>query len=435
MKSRIHHTRALPALMLSLLGGIGLMAVPAQEANAQTAVLCFGATGPCASSVDVAATTTAVTAMGTTVGYTHTYLTTGVGGSPSGMIALLGGINERLGMVTNANDESVENDDLAARQRIYDERMMDIRGSRLPKPSAVRRACVQATAAAGRAGAASGGGAAGRAAAKEVLNRYNDGRPEIQGIADSGMNRRDLGTCTREDIDQKRPGCQAAGVGDRPGADLRLSSLFDGGKPDAPNVSLDERGFKIAKQVLSNVLPTPADSLRTEAERKSQGGIVYQLRANLYTTRAATAAEAMGQIAGFSTGLDVPEASRAAGQAKPFLDKWASYKSEYEEIFGAGTFPEAPSEREIVRFAAIKHYASVQNEQKLASMTPEEVALAQLEVAATNGYLNYLMLERLERQNAVLSALLSHNMDPITSDGLRSMRSGLGGQTSTGTGQ
>ena len=431
MKSRTHRTRALPALLLSTLGGLALVGVPAQNAQAQVIIAsCMAVPGiPCASMLDVNGTTTAVTAVGTTVGYTHTYLTTGVGGSTGGVVALLGGINERLGMVTNANDESVENSDLAARQRIYDERMMDVRGSRLPTPSAVRRACVQATAATGGAGAARGSGGAGRAASERAMDRYNDNRPAIQAMADSAVNRKDLGTCSAEDVKFKRAGCHNAGVGDRPNADLRLRTLYDGGKPDAPNVSVDERGFKIGEQLIANVMPTPADPIIREAERTSQPGVLYTLRSNLYTSRAATAADAMGQILGFSTALNVPDASMGSETAKPFLLTWPSYKQDYEKMFGAGSFPAIPSEREMIRFAAMRYYANPEELTKLASLTEREIAVRQTEILAVNGYMAYLTIERLERQNALLSALLAHEMDPITSDGLRNLRSSIGGGT------
>lgn len=431
MKHRMNKKQGLSALLVSAVGGLMLLATAPQPANAMTVAVatCFSIPGvPCASTLDVQGTTAAVVGVNTQLTTTHTYMTTGVGGSPGGMIALLGGINERLGMVTNANDEAVENDDLAARQRIYDERMMDVRGSRIPKPSNVRRACVQATVATGSAGAARGSGGAARAAAGAAGARYDDNRPEIQSLVDAGAKRRELSVCSQKDVENKRPGCQGAGVGERPSADLKLSTLFDGGKPEAPNVSVDEKGFEIGKQYITNLVPTPPDQPKTDSEKASQAGVVYMLNYNRYVARANAAADATAQILGFSTSMDVEGASLGKQQAEPFLKTWASNKEKYEQMFGGGTFPATPSERDLVRFTVFKNYASVQEQQELSTMPVEEIARVQLEVSATNAYLNYLMLERMEKQNALLSALLSQQMDPLTSDGMRAQRAGIGSQ-------
>lgn len=432
MKHRMFKKQGLPALLLSAVGGLALMGAPAPEAHAQLAVAvvsCFSIPGvPCSSTADVQGTTAAVVSVNTQLTTTHTYLSTGMGGSPGGVVALLGGINERLGMVTNANDEAVENDDLAARQRIYDEKMMDVRGSRIPKPSNVRRACVQSTAATGRAGAARGSGGASRAAAGAAHSRYDDNRSEIQALADSGANRRELSTCSANDVAEKRPGCQGAGAGERPSADLKISTLTDGGKPDAPNVSVDEKGFKIGTQLITNIAPTPPNKPTSDAEKASQSGIVYMLNYNRYVARANASADALAQILGFSTAMDVEGASIGKDQAAPFLRTWSAQQSNYEQMFGPGSFPSTPSERDLVRYNTFKHYASVQDQDKLASMPPEEVARVQLEVSATNAYLNYLILERLEKQNAVLAAMLAQDMEPLTADGMRAARANIGNQ-------
>lgn len=405
---------------LALAGGLSAWS---PEAKAQWLVECLSGPGiPCASSADVSATTTQLTT-------THTYLTTGQTGGPGGMIALLGGINERLGMVTNANDESVENSDLAARQRIYDERMMDVRGSRIAKPSSVQRACVQATAAAGRAGGARASGGASRAAGDAAQARYDDARPQIQALIDAGSQRKNLGTCSASDVEEKRPGCQGAAVGDRPGADLRAGSLVDGGKPvEQANASVDEKGFKIGQQVISNVAPLPADKLTSDEAKASQGGILYMLDYNRYNARATAATDALADILGFGVAMDVEGASMDMSGAEPFLRTWGSNRAEYEQIFGAGTFPEVPSERELIRFAVFKSYASVQEGQESAALTPEEVSKELLAVTAVSARVNYAILERLEKQNVLLAALLSHQMDPLTSGQMKERSAAVGGQ-------
>ncbi len=418
------------ASLLALVLG-GSMALGAPEAKAQFAVAvvtCMTAPGiPCATSLDVGATTSAVsagsTAITTQLGYTHTYLTTGQTGSPGGLIGLLGGINDRLGRMTNFNDETVENDDLAARQRMYDDKMMEVRGASIPKPSNVRRACVQATAASGRAGAARASGGAARAAGAALSKRYDDNRTEIEAFSDAGLNRDKLGVCSSFDVENKRPGCAGRGVGERPNADARLTSLFDGGMSTASsgpvNNSIDTKGFAIGQQVISNVVPSPPAKPTNPEFRDTQAGVVYMLDYNRFETRAAVANDALADILAFGVAMNVEGASIDPSQSAPFLQTWGQNRAEYEEIFGSGNFPEVPSERELVRFAVMKDYASVQDAQELGAITTEDLARRQFAAIAVGNRVNLEILSRLEKQNALLAALLSQQMDPLTTGQMR----------------
>lgn len=366
------------------------------------------------------------------VGYTHTYLTTGQSGGPGGVVALLGGINDRLGRMTNFNDETVENDDLAARQRIYDQKMMEIRGANLPKPSNVRRACVQATAASGRAGAARASGGAARAAGAALSKRYDDNRTETEGLADAGLNRDRLGVCSQFDVESMRPGCANRGVGERPNADARLTSLFDGGMGTAAsgpvNQSIDQKGFEIGQQVISNVVPTPPKKTTDKETSQSQAGIVYMLDYNRFESRAAVANDALADILAFGVAMNVDGASIDADQAAPFLKTWGENRAEYEEIFGAGNFPAVPSERELVRFAVMKDYASVQDATELGAIAPEELARRQFAAIAVGNRVNLEILNRLEKQNALMAAMLSQQMDPLTTGQMRNSLTSIGTQ-------
>lgn len=406
---------------LALAGGLSAWS---PEAKAQWLVECLSGPGiPCASSADVSATTTQLTT-------THTYLSTGQTGGPGGMIALLGGINERLGMVTNANDESVENSDLAARQRIYDERMMDVRGSRIAKPSSVQRACVQATAAAGRSGAGRAARGASRGASDDAIERYNDARPQIQALLDVAAQKSTLGTCTAVDVEEGRPGCRGQSVGDRAGADIRPDSLFDGGAPsDQANLSVDQKGFEIGKQVIRNLTPLPPDKLVNDEQKQSQGGSLYMVSYDRFVSRAAAGSDALSDVLGFGVSLGAEEVDPSVkAAAAPFLRVWGNNRAEYEELFGPGTFPEEPSERELLRFAVFKHYASTQEAEESAAMTEEDFQRSQLELAAINARVNYEILQRLEKQNVLLSVILANQMEPMTIGEMRARAAAVAGQ-------
>lgn len=413
-------------VLLAMAAGLSLFSAPAQA----QATPCYTVPGgPCASQLGQQEISAALIGTNTQLTTTHTYLATGMGGSPGGVVALLGGINERLGMVTNANDESVENLDLAARQRIYDEKMMEVRGANLPKPSSLRRACVQATTSSGRAAAGRAGGGAARSAADLAQERYNDTRPQVQAIIDAGVNRAELGTCTATDVSEGRPGCKGQAVGDRPGADLRSTSLFDGGKkPEERNLSVDEKGFKIGQQFISNVAPLPADQLLNQKQKDSQGGVLYMLNYNRYSARASALTGAMADVLGFGVSIGVEGSGVSEQEAAPFLKAWGSHEEEYNKIFGQGRFPQKPSEREMLTYAVFKNYASVLDDQKLATASPEEIAKKQLEVDSVNARVNLAILARLEKQNLLLAALLAQQMDPLTQGQMKAAFQDIGNQ-------
>jgi len=426
--------------ILAIVLGSGLFADKAHAGYPVLVDMCLVAPGiPCASSQDIAANTSAVSAgassITTQLGYTHTYLTTGSTGGPGGMIALLGGINDRLGRMTNFNDETVENDDMAARQRMYDQKMMEVRGANIPKPSNVRRACVQATAASGRAGAARASGGAARAAGAALSKRYDDNRTEAEGFADAGINRDKLGVCSQFDVDNLRPGCANRAVGERPNADARLASLFDGGMGTASsgpvNQSIDQKGFEIGQQVISNIVPTPPKKPTSKEISQSQAGIVYMLDYSRFESRAAVANDALADVLSFGVAMDVEGASIEPSLSAPFLQTWAQNQGEYEKIFGAGNFPNAPSERELLRFAVMKDYASVQDATELGAISAEELARRQFAATAVSNRVNLEILNRMEKQNALMAALLSHEMDPLTTGQMRNSLTRIGTQRAT----
>lgn len=402
---------------------------PAQAQMAVAVVTCMAVPGaPCATTQGQASIVSAVgsttAAVGTGNGLLQTqnlYLTQGLGGGPGGVIALLSGINERLGMVTNANNQAVENEDMAARQRIYDQSMMDVRGSRIPTPSKVMRACIQATAAGGRAAAAQNSHQRSKEIGGSAASPYSDARPEVQSLVDTAINRKELGVCTEVDVANNRPGCVGAGVGDRPTADMRSDSLFDGGvDPKQSTQSIDARGVEIGKQFITNVAPLAPSKPATKEQQESQGGVAYMLTYNRYTARVSTATDALSQILGFG-------AQMAPGTAAPYMKSWSADSAKYKEIFGVDQ-PAMPSERDLLRFDVMKNYASVQDAEEMGGYSADDIAKKQLELSALNARLNFEVLMRLERQNALLAAMVSQQMDPLTSSSMSSSLSNLGNQ-------
>lgn len=425
MKQKNLRFKSLGLQGLMALGLIGLGTISEEASASVLPVICTTVDGgACAGVLSMSTLTTAVTSGFATTngnivaGNTLTqqqlmYLQTGIGGSPGGVTGLLSSINQRLGMVNNSDKQLVDNQDMSNRQAIYDEKMMEVRGSRLPTPTSVRNACVTATRATGRAGGARATGSAAAGARKKQEDRYDDNRPQIQALIDVAAKRQELGTCTATDSERNRPGCQGKGAGERPGADLSVSSLFTGGDPKSNRATLDEKGIKIADQVLTNMLPLPPDKLRTEKEEKSNAGIAYMLNYNRYVPRTSGIVYGMTMIRGFNTPLDQSGASLS--NAAPFIETWAANRAEYEEIFGAGSFKDSPSESDLLRFDVFKEYAGKMQKQKESALSEDEFRKKQIEMMAVGNRINLAVLDRLTESNILLAVIASSSVDPLTS--------------------
>lgn len=411
--------------LLSTALGLGLLACavsPTSWAFSVNVNSCLSGPGLCATENTQLLVLQGIGGLNKQLAVTNTYLTTGVAptATPGGLIGKLNAINEKLGRLNSYNDEAISSEDMAARQRMFDDYQREIRAERLALPSDISRACVQASRAATRAATNRGSGGGARLAREAAVERLTDTRPQVQNLIDAAINKADLGTCSQSDYDLRRAGCQG-GKGDRPNADILASSLFDGGKTGPQsNLSIDEQGFKIGQQVISNIAPLKAATPQTAEQMQSEQAKEYELQAMRYNARAATVSDSLADILGFGVAMDVPGLGIPAAQIALVRQTWGAEgnKDKYEEMFGPGTFPAMPSEREMLRFEVFESYASVTSEQEGVAVKDDEIARKTMELAAINARINFALLERMEKQNALLAAMLAQQMDPLTGQAL-----------------
>lgn len=352
------------------------------------------------------AASTATTASQTTL--THTYLTTGVTGGPGGVVALLSNINAKLGKTNMAENQSVENQDMANRQLVYDQKMMEIRTSKVATQSSLQDACVQATQGHGSSG---GGRTTARAATKygsKTGERYDDTRPAIQALIDTVDKKGELGVCSANDVANKMPGC-AGGAGDRPNGDREATSLFNGGDVDNFSGTLDEKGVEIGLAYISKILPNPPDKLTNEEAKKSQAGIIYMMNYDKFLARLSSYKIALNNIIAFRTKMTEDQNSNK------FLNEWQSSKTEYEEIFGNNSFKVKPSEHDLVRFHVMRDYQGPTELEKQSTMDDKALLKKLVQEQALGNRLQYEILLKLEQQNIILSTIGAQNMEPLSS--------------------
>jgi len=79
----------------------------------------------------------------------------------------------------------------------------------------------------------------------------------------------------------------------------------------------------------------------------------------------------------------------------------------------------------------MKDYASVQDATELGAISTEELARRQFAATAVSNRVNLEILSRMEKQNALLAALLSQQMDPLTTGQMRNSLTSIGTQRAT----
>ena len=226
----------------------------------------------------------------------NTYLQTGLPGSPgNSLLPLLSAINDKLGK-SNANEkENGQNDDTLARQRLYDNNLLDMKAGSTPTQEQWQRACIaissRMTSPQGD-GAAAGASDAYRARRSFAIpneTRLQTSKTALSAVADTVRDRTANGFCDTQDIKNQFPGCTAAG--NLPSADIRTSSLTMGATAspsDPTNGSLDAAQQEAAKAYMTNTMPSPP-SIPEGMAQSTQRSKIYMATLNRFIARQSAA--------------------------------------------------------------------------------------------------------------------------------------------------
>lgn len=251
-------------------------------------------------------------------------------------------------------------------------------------------------------------------------------------------------TCSKEEVERKVTSC--AQVGQYPHGDYDVSYIkqnmkmgeavsiakggakFSGKMP--ANYSIggsagNEGGIEVAMRYIFNVvyggerpsLPQKANTLAT--------GRYYDEYMRYYMTfygRLSTAHDSLINVA--KSRISVPSAyisSHSMGGA--FVSWWNNKKTDYANIMNGRLAPDRPSEFEMINYMVTRNMMGVVDENSnvftadsgdLAKMTWQQMAL--------NNYLQWRHIQLAEDTNTMLAALLSQNMEPITSTYLKQLK-------------
>ena len=365
---------------------------------------------------------------------TDTYLQGGYNAG-NGLLPLLSSINEKLGKSNSADGEQGSIDDTAARSRIYEQKMIDLKADATPTQADFKRACVaissRMTSAQGH-GAARGSADAFRAARVAAIDREErlkaPGTP-TQKLGDLARDRNSNGFCAKEDMANGFPGCD--GEGSLPNADIRASSLIVGASAtpsDPSNGSLNAQQQAAARAYITNTAAMPPN-IPDPAVLEKSGGKVYLTTLNRFAARQAASGDAMSNI--LASHEQMPLTVNGQAEVGGVLKDWALRQGDWQDIFGNKlAFPTNPSERDLLRYEVYRYYSSGEYQVSLQQAANERglsgLAREQLTQTALTNRLLFQLLQRQEDSNIILSQLLNQQMDPLTTQGMNAAASQAG---------
>lgn len=375
--------------------------------------------------------------------------------SGNGLIELLMSINAKLSQQTAQGTDAVASADMAARVRLYQQGSIDDalqRGVALDGSTMrnIEQSCEDTTFAAGRGGAASGTSAVAAAQQEVISDMLNDNRT---GINRSGRlyAQHTQTYCSKQDVDNKRPGCGS--LGDLPGADVTMSSVFSGAtKPGkVSNSSYDAKQQDAALAYVQTVAPfVPSDAPENTAN--TPGGREYTTALNRFRGRSDASVEplvaslalrsrpdqlsaAMSKLTSTSKDSVANTANMTGyGYGVDGQSDWASVKPKYQQLFGSKVdFPAAPSEWEVLKYDVFSRYADAADadswQAKVASFT-EQQGIQELDrMAALQLRLMFLQTEQQQKTNALLGLILANQLDPLSSKQLQGQLQGVSGNS------
>jgi len=351
-----------------------------------------------------------------------TFLETGFPTSPgNGLLQTLVSIDSKLGQsVAQAQiapmQQLKDNELLAYKKMIIDQKLKDSLNY-----TQFNAACWQLTQAEtnNAAMATTHAGKGAFAAAGAAI--YNAAPPSPQAATVQALLAGAAQSCTWYDINvRKVPWCTGKTPGPAAGANTTALSLTEGNPlagtaaqsgPNAtgpamqPNHSLTPQQAQATESYINTVLP-PAVAQPSVNVINSRAGTLFMAHWNAYNARMSTAQTALDNIAALSVAMPAND---------PALAAWNSQmKADFVKLYPNVTPPTAPSERDLLNVEVDNAYA---NDISLASTAVDD-PVERTKLMAIQDKLLLLLLNRTEDQNAMLAAILSNQVQPITAAAL-----------------
>ncbi|SXF08894.1 Uncharacterised protein [Klebsiella variicola] len=353
-----------------------------------------------------------------------------------GIVETLVSMNDKLAQATITANENQKNAVVSnANQAVQEQRMKNIL-DRIPDANA----CEEITSAGGRGSAGANTSSAKDAFAENSVKMFTEAKDDKgQGI-DNVFGRVSIDVCSELDVKYNRGGCTS--IGQYPDRDKSASTLTtpplsksDINQNKVANQSYDVYQMKVADAAKRNLVGNqPLQPLNDKNLENTKEGRDYLSAFSTFVARSTAGTNAIDSILAMKKASNISVNSRGANigsglgstQGASLAWKDAAVKAKYETLFPGTTFPNDPSEWEMLRYEIYSRYADTTGsdawQTKISVADERETAHEQARMQAVDLRLQMIQIERTEDTNILLAALLSQQMQPITKEYLNTLK-------------
>ncbi|AKK82111.1 hypothetical protein ABY61_12800 [Klebsiella aerogenes] len=363
-----------------------------------------------------------------------------MGASPqsmgNGIIETLVSMNDKLAQATITANENQKNAVVSnASQAIQEQRMKNIL-NRIPDANA----CEEVTSAGGRGAAGANTSSAKEALSENSVKMFTQANTGINEAKKNIMGRVSISVCSEDDVKYNRGGCNT--IGQYPDKDKSASSLITPplSKSDAlsnkvSNQSYSVEQIEVAEAAKRNLIGNlPVEPLKNKGLEDTTEGREYLSAFSSFVSRSTAGTNAIDSVLAMKKASNVSVNSRGAkigstlGSTQGANLAWsdASVKNKYATLFPGTTFPDNPSEWEMLRYEIYSRYADTTGadawQVKISSADEKETAHEQARMQALDLRLQMLQIERTEDTNILLAALLGQQLQPVDKQMLNNLK-------------
>lgn len=354
----------------------------------------------------------------------------------NGLIETLVSMNDKLAQATITANENQKNAVVSnANQAIQEQRMKNIL-NRIPDANA----CAEVTSAGSSGAAGSNTSSAKEALAENSVKMFTQASTGINEAKKNIMGRVSIEVCSEDDVKYNRGGCST--IGQYPDKDKTASSLITPplSKSDAlsnkvSNQSYSAEQMSVAEAAKRNLIGNlPVEQLNNKGLEDTTEGREYLSAFASFISRSTAGTNAIDSILAIKKASNVSVNSRGAnigfslGSTQGASLAWsdASVKSKYATLFPGTTFPDDPSEWEMLRYEIYSRYADTTGadawQVKISSADEKETAHEQARMQALDLRLQMIQIERTEDTNILLAALLGQQLQPVDKQVLNNLK-------------
>lgn len=354
----------------------------------------------------------------------------------NGLIETLVSMNDKLAQATISSNENAKNQVMNSANADIQKQRMENGLKRIPSANA----CAEVTSAGGRGSAGSGTSGAKDALSQNSLTAITEAKDALVEAKKNIVTRPSIDVCSKGDVLVGRGGCSSEGQ--YPDKDKSAATLVappvsreDAAANKVANESYDAKQMQVAEAAKRNLtVNVPVEQLNDKNLENTTEGRDFLSAFAAFTARSTAGSNAIDSILAIRKASNVAVNSRGAnigsglsstqGAATAWND--ATVKAKYATLFPNATFPDKPSEWEMLRYEIYSRYADTTGNDawqvKISTATTEESLREIARMMAIQLRMSMIQIQRQEEGNVIGAADLNQGLDPVTKGSLKTLR-------------